>query len=101
MIMLTLTGIAAPALVNSALAAVGSYLGHACAASEENGLAALIGPQAGVNWPRNTTVLMASRSRLSSNARRTRASADMGPASGEARMPGGLPTPATLARLMV
>jgi hypothetical protein len=64
-------------------------------------LAALIGPQAGVNWSRNTTLLMAARSRLISNARRTRGSVAMALASGAASVPPGLPTPLTLPRLIV
>ena len=78
-----------------------SCFGQAWAASEENGLAGLIGPQAGAYRPLNTTWLSAARSMLSSNAWRTRASVASGLAYGAASVPAGLPTPLTLPTLMV
>src|SRR5262245_61257315 len=101
MIMLILNGIGMLAWVSSALAAAGSCLGHACAGSELNGLAGLIGPHAVLYLPRNTTLLMASRSSVSSNACRTRGSVAIALASLAGSGPAGLPTPLTLPMLIV
>src|SRR5262249_27595637 len=99
--MLTFTGVATPAWASRALAAAGSCLGHAWAASEVNGLAGLIGPQAGAYLALNTTWLMAARSMLISKAWRTRLSFDIGLASLAPSGLPGLPTPSTLPMLMV
>src|SRR5690348_1093215 len=101
MIMLILNGVVTPAWVSRALAAAGSCFGQACAASEVNGLAGLIGPHAGAYLPRNTTLLMASRSSVISNACRTRGSVAIALASFAGNGPAGLPTPATLPMLIV
>ncbi len=49
--MLTFTGTVAPASASSLRAAAGSCFGQACAASDVNGLAGLMGPHAGLNCP--------------------------------------------------
>jgi hypothetical protein len=69
-----------PAWLNRRFAPAGSWGLQAWAASEESGLALLIGPPAGVYWPRKTTRLSVSRSRLISNALRTWGSRAIGPA---------------------